>query len=296
MHHHQTKTEYELITIRFSHYNEKARWACDYFQVCYNERPNLPILHMAPVYFATRKYNANNKADNISSSLSTPVLIEKTSGTILCDSTDILRYLDGKYGSPDTNNNKVHTLYPSEYKSEIMNLEKRLHDRFGTNTRRMAHYYVLADPKLSKQIAFVNLGNSLQSYLYHYGYGFVKNQVLSQLAATKEGVVKALAIVRKEFEYYGELLEKNGTGYLIGDRFTAADLSFACMASAVLLVQPEEGYGAKLPSNNEVTKVFGDISKELRNTIAGKHAMRMFQEHRPSPQIPCKPIIISSRL
>jgi glutathione S-transferase len=289
------ETEYELITIRFSHYNEKARWACDYFQICSKERPHVPILHMPPVYFATRKYKAQNKADNISTSLSTPVLIEKTSGTILCDSTDILRYLDGKYGSPDSNScqYKVPTLYPSKYSTEIMNLEKRVHDRLGPNTRRMAYYYVLADSKLSKRIALDNLGNSLQAYLFYYGFGFVKNQILSQLLVTKDRVVKSLDIVRKEFEYYGELLEKNGTGYLIGDRFTAADLSFACMASVVLLVQPEEGYGAKLPSNDEVTQVFGDISKELRNTIAGRHAMRMFKDHRPSPQIPCKPIIIS---
>jgi len=45
--------------------------------------------------------------------------------------------------------------------------------------------------------------------------------------------------VEEEFEYVAELL--HGKRYLLGDRFTAADITFACMAAPALLVQPDEG-------------------------------------------------------
>jgi len=46
-------------------------------------------------------------------------------------------------------------------------------------------------------------------------------------------------MIEQEFEYVEQLL--GNKRYLLGDHFTAADLTFACMVSIVLLVQPDEG-------------------------------------------------------
>src|SRR5262249_52617975 len=59
----------ELITIRFSHYNEKARWALDRFGVVYTERAHLPLIHMP---FAVARTRFMRGWDGISSSATTP--------------------------------------------------------------------------------------------------------------------------------------------------------------------------------------------------------------------------------
>lgn len=44
-----------LVTIGVSHYCEKARWALERFQLPFEERRHVPILHMPAAYFASGK-------------------------------------------------------------------------------------------------------------------------------------------------------------------------------------------------------------------------------------------------
>jgi hypothetical protein len=73
----------------------------------------------------------------------------------------------------------------------------------------------------------------------------------------------------------GEVLERGGGRYLVGGRFTAADLTFAAM-SAIVLMPPQ--YGAYLPPVEAMPSDFPAL--ELRETPAGRHAMRMYELHR----------------
>lgn len=41
-----TNEKYHLITIVFSHYNEKARWGLDYFGIPYTESAYLPLVRL----------------------------------------------------------------------------------------------------------------------------------------------------------------------------------------------------------------------------------------------------------
>ncbi len=106
-----------------------------------------------------------------------------------------------------------------------------------------------------------------------------------------------LSQIRSTFEDVGKLLQANGGRYLVGDTFTAADLTFASMAALVVL--PEEGYGASLENlralfDTGTLKVpfifhylatpvhpsFPDLLTEFRNLPAGQHALRMYKLHR----------------
>lgn len=75
----------------------------------------------------------------------------------------------------------------------------------------------------------------------------------------------------------GQLLAAPGArhGYLVGGRFTAADLTFAAMA-AVVLHPPQ--YGAYLGGLDGLP--YGHPAAELRRTAAGQHALRMYELHR----------------
>ncbi|MEZ4340912.1 MAG: hypothetical protein R3B82_30175, partial [Sandaracinaceae bacterium] len=63
---------YELVTIAFSHYCEKARWALDLRRVPYRERRYLPAMHLLATRRALRGTGAG-RADRHSSRFSTPI-------------------------------------------------------------------------------------------------------------------------------------------------------------------------------------------------------------------------------
>src|SRR5262245_22479545 len=63
---------HRLVTLVFSHYNEKARWALDYCGIDYEERPYMPGFSQLGVMLATR--GRGGAADNHSTRWSTPVI------------------------------------------------------------------------------------------------------------------------------------------------------------------------------------------------------------------------------
>ncbi|EFJ40291.1 hypothetical protein VOLCADRAFT_99932 [Volvox carteri f. nagariensis] len=73
----------------------------------------------------------------------------------------------------------------------------------------------------------------------------------------------------------GGMLERGGGRYLVGDQFTAADLTFAAMVAIVLM--PEQ-YGAYLGPLDAWPQELP--FRELRDTAAGRHALRMYAVHR----------------
>jgi glutathione S-transferase len=86
----------------------------------------------------------------------------------------------------------------------------------------------------------------------------------------------SLGEVRATFDEVAERLS-DGRPYLTGDRFTAADLTFAALSAAVL-VPPE--YGIALPQPDELPDAMATVVRELREHPAGQHALRMFREER----------------
>jgi len=75
-------------------------------------------------------------------------------------------------------------------------------------------------------------------------------------------------------------LLSDGRAYLLGDHFTAADLTFASMM-APFLMPPE--YGVRLPRLDEIGVAMRRTVDEMRSTRAGQHALHMYQtERRPT--------------
>ena len=79
-----------------------------------------------------------------------------------------------------------------------------------------------------------------------------------------------------EFDAVAERLA-DGREHLTGDRFTAADLTFACLAAAVI-VPPE--YGVTLPQPEQLPEpVRGDVER-FRAHPAGVYALGLFANLR----------------
>jgi glutathione S-transferase len=255
---------HRLITIPFSHYNEKARWALTRFGVPYRESAYLPLFHMAPVALATWK-NPAARADKVSTRFSTPVLV-KPNGETVCDSCDIVEYVDREFGGG--------TLYPS---AEVHALEDEFHDHLGPHTRRVAYHYSLKDPALIRETARKNVG-ATQSMLFSLAMPAAARILRKGLSITDERSARSREKILEQVESVSQRL--TGRRYLIGDTFTAADLAFACMLAPVLGITRKEGYGADLPEPNRLAAEARDLAHAIRKTRAGEHALRMFREEK----------------
>ena len=93
-----------------------------------------------------------------------------------------------------------------------------------------------------------------------------------------ESAQRALAAIDAIFAQVGQQLD--GRDYLVGDHFTAADLTFAALAAPLLL--PPAGFGAWLPSLDDFPPDFP--GRALRTSRAGQHALQMYRLHR-GPQL-----------
>jgi glutathione S-transferase len=78
------------------------------------------------------------------------------------------------------------------------------------------------------------------------------------------------------FEQVDEVLA-DGRSFICGDRFTAADLSFAALGS--IMIAPQ-GSGAWQPPINECPEGMASTMLCLRNTAAGKHILKMYETQR----------------
>lgn len=267
-----------LVTIRFSHYCEKVRWVLDRYRVPYEERPYLPFMHMPGVLRVSRGIGAS---DSTSSSFSTPVLLTDT-GSLLHDSRDILYYANGRYGSCNA------SLFPTD---EVKELDGLFHYKLGPITRRISYYYCLQLDHVLYKIAPINVGKA-QSTMFKRAYPWVKRGIENGLNITRDRVKKDESTLFGLIEEVGSVLEESRAkygenAYLCSDKFTAADLSLACMLAPVLLVQPEEGYAARMPSVNEVSSAFQSLVHRVRSSVVGEYCLRMFREERGQRVLPC---------
>lgn len=75
-----------------------------------------------------------------------------------------------------------------------------------------------------------------------------------------------------------EMLSSKNDGrlYLVGDRFSAADLAFATLAAAVVV---PSGYGVKLPELGQLPDRMANSIQQFQKTVAGKFVFCLYQEH-----------------
>ena len=120
----------------------------------------------------------------------------------------------------------------------------------------------------------------LESTVWKLTYPVLRAYLRWGLAISPERAERSMNRTREIFADVEARLAQNGSGYLVGERFTLADLSFAALSGPALLVTEAEGYDARLPTIEEAPAELGAFAREMRQTMAGQFAMRMFAEER----------------
>ncbi len=249
----------KLVTIPISHYCERARWALDRAGLAFVEEQHLQMLHWP---WALARGGTKT----------VPVLI--TEDRVLDDSKEIVAFADA-HTAPDAR------LYPQSAaaRREIEQLERDFSDPFGVESRRVMyfHFFRWGRPALE-----FNGGRAprWEKWLLQAMFPIARRFMRGYLDVSQRTMESARDLVDRTFDDVAARLAK-GNGYLVGDHFSAADLTFACMAAAV--TAPAE-YGFPLPKLDEVPAVVAEVLGSYRKHPAGEFALRMFREHRRPPQ------------
>lgn len=244
----------KLITIPFSHYCEKARWALDRCAIPYVEDGHLPLFHYLPTKLAGARRTV-------------PVLI--TDGVRLADSTEIVAWADAQRPSgliPDSR--------APAARADALALEDDFDRHLGPATRRWAYFYLLPRTDLD---AFLTRGVPRWEAMSLKLVRPLAVRMLKQgLRIDAEGVERSRVKIEETFATVAARLA-DGRRYLTGDRFTVADLTFAALASPVLL--PRE-HPIGLPHAAELPEVAQTQVAAWRASPAGRFAQRLYTEHR----------------
>jgi glutathione S-transferase len=244
-----------LVTIPISHYCEKARWALERSGIPYRERAHLQLLHR----IAVRRAGGGTTA---------PVLV--WDGRVLADSAEIVEAVSAQ-APPELR------LYPRDpdAAAAVRELERDFDQRLGPEGRRWMYYELRGRGDIARRYGCTGVPG-WQRRALPLAYPVVARMIDRFLEITPETAAQAEAAVRETFDEVADRLG-DGREYLCGERFTAADLTFAALAASVLM--PLE-YGVSLPQPADLPADMAAKVSTLRAHPAGAHALRMFREER----------------
>ena len=244
-------TNFRLITIPVSHYVEKVRWALDYLKIPFQESPQMPPFHRG----AVQKYGVTT----------VPVLIADS--IVKTDSTEILRYLDtlhpGKLYPPDPALQELST-----------ELETLFNLTLGVSTRCWGYSYILTPellyPRWTLGVPF------WQKLLFPVIFPKVEPIIRESFKITTTSGAKSYQEIIGVFARVTEVLS-DGRKYLLGDRFSAIDITFAALAVPIL--QPAGQYTPSTSLDLLPAQMQADI-RNCRLTPAGEFGLRLYRENR----------------
>jgi glutathione S-transferase len=242
-----------LYHLEISHYNEKARWALDYKGIPHERRTPPPMLHTLWALAMTRRPTF-------------PVL--RLNGKAIGDSTRIIEELERHHPEPP--------LYPEDpvERRRALELEDVFDEELGPYIRRWIFHEGLehltpgefVDGALSNQPAPVRK--------VMRGIAPAASRVLKlRYGISPEKADAAREKTRAAFDRIEA--EVQSSGYLVGDRFTVADLTAASLTFPI--VRPPEAphrFEGALPAEVE------RVREELSTRPSFRWVEEIYRKHR----------------
>src|SRR3954451_13021807 len=240
-----------LWHLKVSHFNEKARWALDY----------KAVPHVRKAVMAGRQQAVAKK---LCGGTTTPIL--QLDGRMLGDSTDIIAALEECRPEPP--------LYPSDpaERERALAVEDDFDEQLGPDARRLAMHHMLPDARLFLG-AFAPDLHGAQLTAARAAFPAVRTGIVKQFSIDDEHVAGAFATVREMGERVAAQAGPNG--YLVGDRFTVADLTLAALLSP-LATPPEFPY----PQPQRDDPRFAPVLEALAATGLLDWTHEMYARHR----------------
>lgn len=270
-----------LITIPVSHYCEKTRWALSRLHVPFVEERHMPPFHR----FATRGLTApssesapepnlsplNRLVGQTVGGRSVPVLIADRQVWLSSDA--ILQYADTI--APDDLK-----LYPTnpQQRQQIDQLVESFDTVLAPAVRLWTYSYIMDRPDLVRSLWCEGVP-WYEALLFPVVFGWMRSNVVQMYNLTEASAIAADQAIGQIFDTVDGLLA-DGRSYLVGDRFSAADLAFVTLAAAMVM---PDGYGVKFPAISQLPDRMADRIQALRDTAAGKFVLGLYKANVPHP-------------
>jgi len=201
-----------LWHFRVSHYNEKARWALDWKALPHRRRALLPGPHLPVVWWHTGQKQV-------------PAL--RLGSETIVDSTRIIAALEAHRPDPP--------LYPSDAtaRARALALEDYCDEELGPHLRRVFFHHTLEVPEIA--LASLTVGESdLARRSYGLAFPLVRAILRRDLGLDGPRTEESRRRIEAVLARLGD--EIGPAGYLVGDRFSVADLAGAALLAP--LVRP----------------------------------------------------------
>jgi hypothetical protein len=270
-----------LITIRFSNYCEKGRWALDLLQNAaahksthdqpermqndshrYIERSHSILTHMAFSLWHTSGLSS-----------STPVYITQDKH-ILKDSSDIMHYVSDelcKLGQP--------TLYPSP---EVEELETYFNQVLGVHVRRYVYWLMFQTDDMQNELRSCWLRGTvgIERWIQRHFFSPIKALATEGMDIHKQPSLISKQHIDQVFEKVNQMLEEHSGLYLFNTNYpTAADLTFASLAYPMIF--PSQFDELVTPYDRDLmSRQLYDQVTTYREQRAGKLVLRMYEQDR----------------
>jgi glutathione S-transferase len=245
-----------LITIPFSHFCEKARWALDAAGVGYREEGHSPVLHRR----AVRRAGGRG---------SVPVLVLE-GGRVLDDSPLIVRFADA--AAPPGRR-----LLPPEgsRRDEALTLERHFDVDFAPDVRRFVYFHVLGH----REVALTQFRRGVparEARLATVFYPLMRLFMKRFMNVTERATLASRDRMRQVFDEVSRRLA-DGRPFLLGDGFGVADITFAALA-APMVVPPEHPRFRVAPAT--VPAALAAEHRDLSASPAAEFVRRLYREKR----------------
>jgi glutathione S-transferase len=240
-----------LWHIELSHYSEKARWALDHKGVAYRRRTPQVGAHRLVAMAMTRGRHQRM-----------PVL--RLEGRTIPDSTAIVAALEERFPEP--------ALYPADAadRARALALEDFFDEQLAPAIRSFAWHHVLGEaggigaavaPDRPGLRRLLNAAAPLAGRIIRGDY----DATAEHNAASRAAIVAAADRVEAELQ---------PSGYLVGDRFSVADLTGAALFTPVMTPPQRPFLPAVAPP--AVT----ELREELEARRAGQWVLETYARHR----------------
>lgn len=243
-----------LVTIPFSHFCEKARWALDRAGVAYVEDGHLPIFH----YRAVKRAGGRKTV---------PILRVPGRAAPIADSTDIVAWAD---------THRPGCLLPTDpaARAAALAIEDKLDTDLGPATRRWGYFHLLPREDLDAMMvgSVPRWELRMLKLTRPIAYGMLRRGLKIDAA----GAERSRAKIEATLAYVHDLL-RDGRRFLAGDAFSVADLALAALAAPVLL---PPAYPFALPAADTFPAEPRDQIQRWRDTAAGRHALLVYETER----------------
>ncbi len=203
-----------LHQFRFSHFNEKVRWVLDHKRVPHHRHSYLPGMHILPMLRRTGQKQLPVWCDG---------------ALTLPGSAAIIDHLERQHPEP--------ALLPADpaERRRALEVQRWFDEEVGAPVRVAAFREWLPDSRYMVAL-FTGHTSPIARGFYRASFPLIRVAMRSDMGLTAERAEQGLDRAKEAFDFV--VANAGPQGYLVGDRFTIADLAAAAILSPAVL--PDE--------------------------------------------------------